>query len=203
MAKSPGSTPEPDRSHNGLNVVDFPDPSILGAINKSISMLNPGKRRLLYIVAGIQISLGILDLIGIALIGLLAAVAVSGIGVNDLPDWVTNGFDQLGLGAFTVSQLSILLALVAVIILISKTVISAFLGRRIIRFLANRQADLSARTRIPWATLEFCSTLDNIRGNLCLRQWRERSYGCAAGFINHDCFGIFLVQHYRYNSTYL
>jgi len=145
MAKTPEVTPEPDNSHSGLNVVDFPEASILGAINKSISMLNPRKKRLLYIVAGIQISLGILDLIGIALIGLLAAVAVSGIGVNNLPEWVTNGFDQLGLGSLNVSQLSVLLALVAVIILISKTVISALLGRRIIRFLANRQADLSAR----------------------------------------------------------
>lgn len=145
MAPAPEVTPEPDNPHNGLNVVDFPEASILGSVNKSISMLNSGKRRLLFIVAGIQISLGFLDLIGIALIGLLAAVAVSGIGVNDLPDWVTNGFDQLGLGSWTVSQLSVLLALVAVIVLISKTILSAFLSRRIIRFLANRQADLSAR----------------------------------------------------------
>jgi len=145
MAKTPKVTPEPDNPHKGLNVVDFPKASILGAINKSISMLNPGKRRLLYIVAAIQISLGILDLIGIALIGLLAAVAVSGIGVNDLPEWVANGFDRIGLGAFTVSQLSLVLALLAVIILISKTIISGLLARRIIRFLANRQADLSAR----------------------------------------------------------
>jgi len=145
MAKTPKVTPEPDNPHKGLNVVDFPKASILGAINKSISMLNPGKRHLLYVVAGIQISLGILDLIGIALIGILAAVAVSGIGVNDLPEWVTNVFGQVGLGAMTVSQLSIFLALAAVVILISKTVVSAFLGHRIIRFLANRQADLSAR----------------------------------------------------------
>ncbi len=145
MAKTPRVTPEPDNPHNGLNVVDFPKPSIIGGISKSISMLNPGKRRLLYIVAGIQISLGILDLIGIALIGLLAAVAVTGIGVNELPEWVSSGLDRFGLGSFTVSQLSVLLALVAVVILISKTVISAFLARRIIRFLANRQADLSAR----------------------------------------------------------
>jgi ABC-type bacteriocin/lantibiotic exporter with double-glycine peptidase domain len=145
MSQSPVTSLEPDNSHGGLNLVDFPQASIPGAISKSISMLNSGKKRLLYLVAGIQISLGLLDLVGIALIGLLAAVAVSGIGVNDLPTWVTNGFDQIGLGTLTISQLSVVLALSAVIILISKTVLSAILGRRIIRFLANRQADLSAR----------------------------------------------------------
>ena len=145
MSLSPSKSLEPDNPHRGLNVVDFPQASIPGAISKSISMLNPGKKRLLFFVAGIQISLGLLDLLGIALIGLLAAVAVSGIGVNDLPLWVTSALDSLGLGSLTVSQLSVVIALAAVVILISKTVLSAILGRRIIRFLANRQADLSAR----------------------------------------------------------
>lgn len=129
----------------GLNVVDFPAISIRTAIGKSIAMLNPGKKRLLYLAAGLQLSLGFLDLIGIALIGILAAVAVSGIGINDLPQWVSGFLEIVGLSSATVIQLSVILAVSAVVILISKTVISAFLGRRIIRFLAHRQADLSAR----------------------------------------------------------
>ena len=40
------------------------------------------KRRLLFLASAVQISLGVLDLIGIALIGLVAAVAVSGRGAT-------------------------------------------------------------------------------------------------------------------------
>ena len=146
-------TPEPDVPHRGLNVVDFQSPGVVPAIRKGIELLPPAKRRLLFFAAAIQISLGVLDLIGIALIGLVAAVAVSGIGAaassdssgSSLPAWVQNLLDNVGMGNLTISQLSVALALAAVFILVFKTVLSALLSRRIIRFLANRQADVSVR----------------------------------------------------------
>ncbi len=146
-------TPEPDVPHRGLNVVDFQSPGVVPAIRKGIELLPPAKRRLLFFTAAIQISLGVLDLIGIALIGLVAAVAVSGIGAaassdstgSSLPAWVQNLLDNVGMGNLTISQLSVALALAAVFILVFKTVLSALLSRRIIRFLANRQADVSFR----------------------------------------------------------
>jgi ABC-type bacteriocin/lantibiotic exporter with double-glycine peptidase domain len=128
---------------HGLNVVDFAPPGIFWSIKKATTLLNPGKLRLLFFAAGIQISLGILDLIGILLVGLLAAVAVSGIGVSRLPDWLTSVIDNLGLGGLTISQLSVALALTAVLTLVLKTFLSALMARRITHFLANRQADLS------------------------------------------------------------
>jgi len=144
-ASAATSPSEPLNSHNGLNVVDFDRPSILWSIKKAISLLNPGRRRLLFFATLIQVSLGVLDLVGILLVGLLAAVAVSGIGSNQLPSWLANAFDSLGLGGFTVSQLSVIIALTAVSTLVLKTFLSALMTRRITRFLANRQADLSVR----------------------------------------------------------
>jgi len=141
--ESDSSVEAPTNAHNGLNVVDFQSPGILKSIKKGISLLNPGKRKLLIFAAGIQVSLGILDLIGILLVGLLAAVAVSGIGVNQLPTWLSSAIDTLGLGNLSVSQLSVALALSAVMILVLKTFLSALMSRRITWFLANRQADLS------------------------------------------------------------
>jgi hypothetical protein len=132
-----------DNPHNGLNVVDFAPPSLIWSIKKAICLLTPIKRRLLLFAVGIQISLGVLDLIGILLVGLLAAVAVSGIGVSQLPQWLTTLIDNLGLGGLTVSQLSVGIALSAVFILILKSFLSALMTRRITRFLANRQEDLS------------------------------------------------------------
>jgi len=140
------TTPEPDNAHRGLNVVDFPAPtSIWWSVRKGISLLPPEKRRLLFLATGVQVSLGTLDLIGIALVGLVAAIAVSGLGVSSVPDWAQSLLDGLGLGGLTVSQLSVIIALSAVLILVLKTFLSALMARRITRFLANRQADVSVR----------------------------------------------------------
>ena len=137
-----------DKLHNtdtGLNVVDFDQPAILWSIKKATSLLDPRKRRLLALATLIQVSLGILDLIGILLVGLLAAVAVSGIGLNELPAWLDTAFNSIGVRDLTVSQLSVVIALTAVSTLVLKTFLSALMTRRITRFLANRQADLSVQ----------------------------------------------------------
>jgi ATP-binding cassette subfamily C protein len=138
-------TVEPDVPHRGLNVVDFESPGVVPAVRKAVRLLPPAKRRLLFLASAVQISLGILDLIGIALIGLVAAIAVSGIGSATMPDWVQNLLSTLGLGDVTIAQLSVIIALAAVTILVLKTGLSALMSRRIIRFLANRQADVSVR----------------------------------------------------------
>ena len=139
-------TPEPENSHRGLNVVDFPPPkSIWWSVRKGISLLPRDKRRLLFLATGVQVSLGVLDLLGIALIGLVAAIAVSGLGVSSVPTWLQSALASLGLGDLTISQLSVVIALAAVLVLVLKTLLSALMTRRITRFLANRQADVSVR----------------------------------------------------------
>jgi len=141
-AKKLSDSPQPG-INGSLNYVDMASPSIFWAIKKSVSMLPRQKRTLLYIATAIQVSLGIFDLIGIALIGLVAAVAVSGIGLTTIPDWAQNLLDNFGLGSLTVSQLSVVIAVAAVATLVIKSILSALMTRKILRFLAARQADLS------------------------------------------------------------
>jgi ABC-type multidrug transport system fused ATPase/permease subunit len=124
-------------------VADFEKPPVLWSIKEALSLLPEGKKRLVYLAAGLQISLGFLDLIGIVLIGLVAAVAVSGIGVTGIPEWGETILGNLGLAGLTVSQQSVILAGAAVFVLILKTFASAVMTRRITRFLAHRQADVS------------------------------------------------------------
>jgi ABC-type multidrug transport system fused ATPase/permease subunit len=145
MSSSQGNPATAENSHGGLNVADFDRPAIVPSVKQSLSLLPGSKRRLVYLAALLQVSLGFLDLIGIILIGLVAAIAVSGIGVTGIPEWGQRILDFIGIGGLTVSQQSVILAGAAVFVLIAKTVASAFLTRRITRFLANRQADVSTR----------------------------------------------------------
>ncbi len=150
---------EPDNAHRGLNVQDFQKTSLWWSIRKSISLLPRRKRKLLFLAAGVQVSLAVLDLVGIALIGLVASVAVSGIGVTGIPSWAQRIIDLIGLGGLTVSQLSVLLALTAVVILVFKTIASAFMSRWINRFLAARQAEVSTRLARGFLALPLADVL--------------------------------------------
>lgn len=138
-----GAAPSVDRG--GKSVQDFTSEGILPAIRKSLRLLPPGRRKLFVLASGVQISLGLLDLLGIVLVGLLASVAVSVTGLSTIPPVVQTALDFLGLGSLTVTQLSVLMAGAAVVVLVAKTVLSALMSRRIFRFLANRQAEVSAR----------------------------------------------------------
>lgn len=132
----------PDRG--GKSVQDFTSDGVLTAVRRGLTLLPEGGRRKLLLVAGIQVSLGLLDLIGIAMVGMLAGVAASGIGATGIPGPVEAAIDRLGLGTLTVSQLTVLFATLAVVVLVGKTILSAILSRRIFRLLANQQASVSA-----------------------------------------------------------
>lgn len=137
--------PEPDADYGGKAIDDFHKRGILASSIRAIKLLDPKKQRLLILAAWIQISLGVLDLIGIALIGLVAAVAVSGIEFTAIPAPIESVLETLGLEGLTVSQITVILALSAVVILVMKTGLSALMSRRIMVFLANRQAELSVK----------------------------------------------------------
>ena len=136
---------EPENDHGGLGIDDFQQRTIAESLKEAVSLLPKSKRRLLYIAGGIQLSLGLLDLIGIALIGLVAAVAVSGVSDSGTPNLSTKILGWFGLDDVSVSQAAVILAGLAVVILIAKTALSAVMSRRIMVFLANRQAELSVR----------------------------------------------------------
>jgi len=89
-------------------------------------------------------SLSLLDLLGVALIGTLAAIAASGVGARySVPDLVERILSWLGLENLTLSQLTVMFALLAVGVLVLKTLFQALISRRIYRFLAFRQAEVA------------------------------------------------------------
>lgn len=121
------------------------DRTILESVRASLALLTARDRRLVRLAALGQMLLSLLDLAGVALIGAIGAVAVSGIDPGSLPPALASLRTQLGLDGFTASQLIGVLAVGAVSLFLLKTLMSAYITRRMFRFLANRQADVSAR----------------------------------------------------------
>jgi len=115
------------------------------AIRASLNLLIQRDRRLLALITVAQMSTAFLDLIGILLIGLVTALSLSVMSSVPQPAIVQNALEALGLEQGDPTTVALTLGVVAGILLITKSALNMFLTRRILRFLANRQAMVSGR----------------------------------------------------------
>lgn len=110
---------------------------ILGIIRTSLSLLSARDQRLLIVVSIMQFLVTLLDVIGILMLGVVAALTASAATGDPL----TAG----SLGAIvnwlpTSTSFVVTLAFTSAILLVSKSLLVLLLTRRTFRFLANRQA---------------------------------------------------------------
>ena len=113
-------------------------------IGRAARLLSKSDRRKVFIVILIQIFLGALDLLGVALIGIVGALAVSGVQSRVPGDRVSSVLDFVGLSSFDFQTQTALLGLAAGVILVGRTVLSVFFTRKALFFLGRRGAAISA-----------------------------------------------------------
>lgn len=105
----------------------------------------PKSRRLkLNLVVLVQASLSMLDLIGIALVGIIGALSVSGIRSAAPGSGVSRVLELLGLENLMFQRQIAVLGISAAFFLILKTILSSHLNRRILRFLSSNSALISS-----------------------------------------------------------
>jgi ABC-type multidrug transport system fused ATPase/permease subunit len=90
-------------------------------------------------------STAVLDLLGVLLIGVVTALSVSVVSGSAPPSSVTALADRFGVDYSRPLELAVVLAVAAGVLLVSKSTVSMLLTRRVLRFLANRQAMVSGR----------------------------------------------------------
>jgi len=115
------------------------------AVRESLALLTQRDRRLLVVAIVIQMLTSLLDLLGVLLLGLVGALAVTTVQSQPAPALVSNLADFFGLGGVSDQALVAILAGAAAAVLLVKSVVSSLLTRRVFVFLANRQALVSAR----------------------------------------------------------
>jgi ATP-binding cassette subfamily C protein len=86
---------------------------------------------------------GTLDLIGIALIGILGALAMYGVQSKEPGNRVGYFLDILNLDGFTLQLQVGILATIATLVLILKTLASLVLTRKTLKFLSSKSAEIS------------------------------------------------------------
>ncbi len=118
--------------------------NVIGAIQKSLSLLSRRDQVYFFTVALIQMATGFLDLFGVLLIGFITAAALSeSIGASS-PGPFSELLEKLPFEINVNSNSIIVLAGIAGLILVTKSALNIFLTHFTLRFLANKQAQVSA-----------------------------------------------------------
>ena len=119
------------------------DNPLLAGIKKTLLLINGNDRKKLVIVAIIQVLLGILDLLGVAVIGMLATIAVRGLQSQQPGDRVSQFLEFVGLNAIGLQKQLIILGSFAVLVLTLKTIISIFFLRKTFNYLSLKGASIT------------------------------------------------------------
>lgn len=110
---------------------------------RSLKLLGKQDRRKVTFVILAQIFMGFLDLVGVALIGIIGALAISGVQSRVPGDRVSWVLALFNLENSTLQMQAAILGTAATFLLILRTVLSVVLTRRILFFLSRRGAQIS------------------------------------------------------------
>lgn len=113
-------------------------------VGRSTTVLSVKDQKKIFWVVLLQINLALLDLVGVAIFGILGALAVSGIKSQQPDTTVNTVINYLGLESFSFQNQVAFLALISAIILIGRTCISIFFTRKTLFFLSRRGAYISS-----------------------------------------------------------
>ena len=111
---------------------------------RSARIFSSSDRKKIFGVVGIQISFGLLDLAGVALIGILGALAITGVQAKDPGNRVSTVLQLFHIENNSLQSQATFIGLLAAILLISKTIFSVIFVRKTVFFLSRRSAAISA-----------------------------------------------------------
>lgn len=119
--------------------------AIWQVLKECLQLLGRRDRWKLVISTIIQMATSLLDLIGVLLLGLFGVVAVATVQGQGLPSISERLLTALGLAPAPLTQVLVVLGVVASGVLVTKSILSSYLLRRVFLFLASRQAMVAGK----------------------------------------------------------
>ncbi len=132
--------------------------SSVRAVWRPFSFLSKRDHLIVAFFGAFSFLLGILDLIGVALIGLLGSLAVSGVQSSVPGDTVMRALKLLSIEDREIQFQVFTIGVLATIVLIFKTSISIFGSKKLLSFLGKRNSMLSSRFFKEFYNLEYTQT---------------------------------------------
>lgn len=112
-------------------------------IRKSVQLLDGQDKKKYVLLTITQAALSIIDLLSVAVVGLIAAIAVNGIGKVGPGDTLDRLLTTIKLENFSIQTQAALLGLIVGILLSAKSIFSLLLNKRMLFFLGYRSAKIS------------------------------------------------------------
>ena len=116
----------------------------LESVRSAASVLPAGDKRKIITVCLVQVSLSFLDLVGVALVGVIGALSITGIKGAETGNRTNQVLNFLNLESIGFYNQVVVLAVAAVFLLIGRTILSMYFTQRYLRFLATRSALISS-----------------------------------------------------------
>jgi ABC-type multidrug transport system fused ATPase/permease subunit len=113
-------------------------------ILRSLKVLPKSDKPKIAAVALLQVFLGFMDLLGVAVIGILGALAITGIQSKEPGNRVSAFLNLVGLNGVEFQKQIAILGVLAALVLIIRTVFSVIITRKVFFFLSHRGAAISA-----------------------------------------------------------
>lgn len=113
-------------------------------VAKCANILSRAEKIKVIAVIVTQCIVGLLDLLGIAMIGVLGALAVSGVQSRVPGSRISSFLNTIGIEELDFQAQAAVLAILAALLLITRTLISVFFTRRTLKFLSFKSARISA-----------------------------------------------------------
>lgn len=129
---------------DNMQLDDFRNLLIRSSIGRSISILSRKDKHKIAVVVIIQLLLACLDLLGVLAIGLLGALSVTGLRSQGPENRVDQILRMLQISDATFQTQISIIATIAFCLLIGRTMLSIFFTRRILFFLSQHGAKISA-----------------------------------------------------------
>ena len=111
---------------------------------QSMNTLPASDKPKFLIVSLLQVGLGFLDLLGIAIIGVLGALTVTGISSKQPGNRVANFLSIIGIEDLKFQNQVAILGAIATVILMVRTILSIVILKRVFLFLSNRSASMTS-----------------------------------------------------------
>ena len=169
-----------------IQKMNFKSPT-LKVVTKAFDLLGPAKKKKVILVQCLQILFGLLDLLAVSLIGILGALAISGVKSEVPGNRVSAALRFLHLNHESFHAQIALLGVYAVIIFILRTVLSVIFSRRIIKFLSKNSAILSTEliSRLLSSSLMSIQSRSNMQNLYSLTEGvNSLMIGVVGNFLN-------------------
>lgn len=116
---------------------------LLREVSSIFRLLPRGARRKYILVAILQSGLGLVDLLGVALMGLIGALSINGVQSKPVEGRISTVLNTLQLSNLSFQNQIAALCAIVVSLFTFRTVITIRLSRKILFFLGNKAADIS------------------------------------------------------------